>query len=67
MDKKKTLSTGIAMILNCICAIVWNINVIIDLAYGFPNVLHIICAIVWDVCAVVWVLRYLKSKKNSTE
>ena len=47
MDKMKTVSTGIAIILNCICAIVWNINVIIDLAYGFPNVLHIICAIVW--------------------
>lgn len=34
MDKKKTASTGVAMIL---------------------------------VCAVIWVLRYLKSKKNSTE
>ena len=63
MDKKKSVGTGTAMILNCICAIVWNINVIIDLAYGFPKVLHIICAIVWDICAVVWVVRYLKSKK----
>lgn len=43
MDKKKTVSTGVAMVLNCICAIVW------------------------DVCAAVWVVRYLKSKKKSHE
>lgn len=67
MDKKKTVSTGVAMVLNCICAIVWNINVFIDLTYGIPNMLHIICAIVWDVCAAVWVVRYLKSKKKSHE
>ena len=67
MDKKKTVSTSVAMILNCICAIVWNINVFIDLAYGFPNVLHIICAIIWDFCAVVWILQFIKSKKNSNK
>ena len=43
MDKKKTVSTKVAMILNCICAVVWNINVFVDLAYGFPNMLRIIC------------------------
>ena len=43
MEKKKTVSTFIAMILNCICAIVW------------------------DFCAVIWVVKYLKSKKNSIE
>lgn len=67
MDKKKTVGAGVPMVLNCICAIVWNINVFIDLVYGFPDVLHIICAIVWDCCAVIWIVRYLKSKKNSNE
>ena len=67
MDKKKTVSTGVAMILYCICAIVWNINVMIDLAYGFPNALHIICAIAWDFSAVVWVVRYIRLKKHSNE
>ena len=67
MEKKKTVSTRVAMILNCICAAIWNIHVFVDFAYGFPNALHILCAIVWDFCAVVWVIRYLKSKDNSTE
>ena len=65
MDKKKTLVAFVAMILNCICAIAWNINVFIDFAYRFPNILHIICAIVWDCCAALWVVRYLKTKNNS--
>ena len=67
MDKKKTVSTKVAMILNCICAVVWNINVFVDLADGFPNMLRMICAIIWDICAIVWILRYLKTKKESTE
>ena len=65
MDKKTTVSTKVAMILNCICAVVWNINVFVDLAYGFPNMLRIICAIICDFCACVWVVRYVKTKKNS--
>ena len=68
MDKKKEVSLGIVTI-NCICAVVWNINLLVDLAYGYTNsvsfVLHIICAIAWDICAVAWVLRYLKLKKNN--
>ena len=67
MDTKKPVGTFAAMVLNCICAVVWNIHVYIDFAYGFPNVLRIIVAIVWDWCAVIWVIRYLKSKKNSSE
>ena len=70
MDKNKKVSM-VAVILNCICAVVWNINMFIDIAYGFTNsatfVLHVICAIVWDFCAVIWVGRYLKSKKNSSQ
>ena len=70
MQEKKAVSLSV-VIINCICAVVWNINLIMDLAYGYTNtisfVLHIICAIVWDLCAVVWALRYLKSKKSSGE
>ena len=65
MDKKGTVGTGWAMLLNCICAVVWNIHVAIDLVYGYPNVLRIICALVWDFCAVVWIIRYRKQKKNA--
>ena len=65
MDKKKTVSTLVAMILVCISAIVWNINAIIAFAYGHPSVLRILCAVTWDICAVVWVIRYFKSRKNT--
>lgn len=64
MDKKNEVSIA-AVILNCIYAAVWNILVFIDLAYGFPNVFHIILAIAIDFIAGIWVLRYLKSKKNN--
>ena len=63
---KKEVSILLAMILTCICAIMWNINAILGFAYGFPSILRIICAIVWDICAVVWIFRYIKSRKNST-
>ena len=68
VDKSKKVSVA-AVILNCICAVVWNINMFIDIAYGFTNsatfVLHVVCAIVWDFCAVLWIGRYIKSKKSS--
>ena len=67
MDKKKTVSTCAAMILNCVCAVVWSILAFVDLTYGFPNALHIICAIVWDFCAIVWVYHYMKSRNNVNE
>ena len=68
MDDKKKVSIAV-VILNCICAVLWNITLFVDLVYGYANsvsfVLHIFCAIVWDMCAVIWILRYLKSKKNN--
>lgn len=68
MDDKKKVSIAV-VIINCICAVVWTINLIIDLTFGYTNsisfVLHIICAIGWWICAVVWILRYLKSKKDN--
>ena len=54
-----------------IVKIIWNILLFVDLYYGYSNnvsfVLHIVCAIVWDICAIVWITRYLKSKKSTTE
>ena len=63
---KKEVSILLATILCCICAIIWNINAILSFVYGFPSILRIICAIAWDICAVVWIFRYIKSRKNST-
>lgn len=68
MDEKRKTNLTV-VIINCICAVVWNINLFVDLAYGYTNtvsfVLHIVCAIVWDICAVVWILRYLRDKKEN--
>lgn len=68
MDEKRKTNLTV-VIINCICAVVWNINLFVDLAYGYTNtvsfVLHIVCAIVWDICAVVWILRYLREKKEN--
>ena len=66
-NKKKTHFT--VMIINIICAVVWNINLFVDLMYGYTNfiafVLHIICAVAWDICALVWIVKYVKTKKNN--
>lgn len=68
MDEKKKVNLAL-VIINCICAVVWNINLFVDLIYGYTNsvsfALHIICTIVWDACAVIWIFCYLKSKKNN--
>jgi len=68
MGDKKKVSIAV-LIIYCICAVAWNINLFVDLAYGYTNsvsfVLHIFCAVVWDICAVVWIIRYQKSKKNN--
>ncbi len=67
MDDKKNVNIAV-VIITCICAVVWNINLFLDFAYGYTNsvsfVLHIICAIVWDICAIVWIVRYLNTKKK---
>ena len=68
MNDKKKVSIAV-VILNCICAAVWNISLFVDLVYGYTNsvilVLYIVCAIVWDICAIVWIIRYQNSKKNN--
>lgn len=63
MEKKNTVGLAV-VILNSLCAGVWNINVLIDLAYGFPNAAHIFCAIVWNIVSVIWIVRFIKSKQG---
>ncbi|MBQ8611120.1 MAG: hypothetical protein IJ412_05345 [Oscillospiraceae bacterium] len=66
-ERKKTNLT--VVVINCICAVVWNINLFVDLVYGYTNTvsfaLHIVCAVVWDICAFVWILRYRNEKKDN--
>ena len=38
MDNQKPVSIGIVMI-NCFCAVIWNINMIMDFVYSEPNAL----------------------------
>jgi len=69
MDKKKSVSLALVIIW-CINAVIWNINLLLDLIRGYAStgtlILHIVCAIAWDICAIAWVLHYLKSKKTQT-
>ena len=69
MDKKKSVSPAL-VVLMCINAVIWNINLLLDLIRGYTStgtlILHIVCAIAWDICAIAWVLYYLKSKKTQT-
>lgn len=69
MNEKKKVNLAV-VIINCICAVVWNINLFVDLAYGYTNsvsyVLHILCAIAWDICAIIWIIRYLKYKRGNS-
>lgn len=59
------------VVINCFCAIVWNLNLFIDLFYGYTDrtslILHILCAILWDISAVTWLIRYRKSKKEDEQ
>lgn len=68
MDEKRKV-TKTEAIMYCICAVAWNMNLLLDIAYGNTNsksfVWHIVFAVVWNVLAVVWVLRYWKSKKDT--
>ena len=62
------VSTLAVVIINCICALIWNINLFIDISNGDTGsvlfVVHVICAILWDICAVIWTVRYIKQKRN---
>ncbi len=68
MEEKKKASIAV-VILNCICAVLWIINLIIDFTHGYTDnvqlILHIICAVCWSFVAIINIFRYLKFKKNN--
>ena len=68
MEEKKNVSLTV-VILNCICAIVWDINLFVAIAFRDTNsmsfVLRGFCAIGWTVAAIIWICRYIKFKKGS--
>jgi hypothetical protein len=69
MDDKKKASL-VPAISYSLCAIVWCVNVFLDLTSGTPDtvsvVLHGICAVFWSISAVIWIVQYIKSKRNKT-
>ena len=68
MEEKKNVSIAV-VILNCICAVLWVINLIFDFTRGYTDsvqlILHIICAVCWSFVAIKYIFRYLKFKKNN--
>ena len=68
MEEKKKVSLT-AVMLNCICAIVWDIDLFVAIAFRDTNsmsfVLRGFCAIGWTVAATIWIYRYAKFKKDS--
>ena len=71
MDTKKKMPTKATLIIYYLCAIIWSITLILDIAGSQEEpivlILHIFCAIVWSVCAVIWTIRYRKEKKESDQ
>ncbi len=67
--EEKTKAGKVDVIFYCVMAVAWNINLFLDIAYGNTDsksfMWHIVFAVVWNVLAVVWVLRYRKSKKDN--
>lgn len=67
MNNEKEINL-FAVVINCICAVVWNLNLFVDLMYGYSNnisfYLHIACAVIWDIIAVYLIVRYRKNKKQ---
>ena len=68
MEGKKEVSLTV-VILNCICAIVWDIDLYVAIAFRDTNsmsfVLRGFCAIGWTIVAIIWICRYIKFKKGS--
>ena len=62
-------SKKISFILYAICAVIWTIRVILDVAFeydrsSFVFILNILCALVWIVAAVVQYKRYRSEKSK---
>ena len=68
MEEKKNVSIAV-VILNCICAVLWIINLIFDFTHEYTDsvqlILHIIYAVCWSFVAIIYIFRYLKFKKNN--
>lgn len=68
MDEKKNVSLAV-VIIHCFCAVIWNVNVILKLvakSYDLSFYIHIVAAVLWDICAVLWICRYVKGKKEKS-
>lgn len=61
MEEKKKFSLKV-VIISCVCAVVWDLNLVLDLVYGYSNkaslVLHILCSIAWSIFAIGCITRY---------
>ena len=62
-NKKVTLPLVITTLL---AAAIWNIHLVIDLAHGTADGLLLLCAIMWDVCAVLWLIRWIKARTHDS-
>ena len=67
MNDQKKVSIAVVIIF-CLNAAIWTIRLIAGLAYGYTDygrfMVDIFCAIGWIFIAVVWIIRYCKSKKR---
>ena len=67
--KEKNKVSLTAVILNCICAIVWDIDLIVAIAFRDTNsmsfFLRSFCAIGWTGAAILWIYHYFKVKKDN--
>ena len=70
MEKKK-IPGAATLILYCLCAVIWDINVIVDIIYRIPNqftfYLHIICAILWNISSIILFYNFRKQQKEQTK
>jgi len=66
MKKKTTVSIGV-VILNCLNAILWILNLVfLTEKEADPKslVFKIVCAVLWSLSALLTFLRYRKEKKT---
>lgn len=65
MEEKKKVSLK-GVIISCVCAVVWDLNLVLDLVYGYSNkasfVLHILCSIAWSIFAIGCIIRYFRDR-----
>ena len=69
MEEKKKVSI-VVIILSCLCAVLWIINLIMHFTHGYTDsvqlILHILCAVCWSFVAIIYIFRYLKLIKNNS-